>query len=284
MSQTRQILEEQGAQSYRSQFDSDQTHPAVYSQQLLQQLRSEVRAFNKSRRSVSMKDPFTPHDIDSSSGYQKLVSRMPGGVIGTLTIPSINLDRQISAGVDLSQIRGVEHLPQTALPADMDGINTVLAGHNGETDDPAFNDLDRVKRGQQFTITTLGKELVYKVDAITTVQPTDLSGIRAVKGKTYATLMTCTPRYINEFRLLVRGRLVAVHTVSSTTDDPESALKSSVPAWMPIVMCFFIIAVFACVVIACVHTLLVPTGEKTLLVASSGAHILAKGGNHGSIN
>lgn len=268
VSRTRQIMEQHEAQVYRSQFGSSQAHEAVYSERALKALRSKVRDFDRNRRSVSVKDPFTPYQISSSAAYSRLVSRMPGKVVGTLTIPSIGLDRQIAPGVNLSSIEGVEHLPQTALPSDIDGINPVLVGHNGETDDPAFNDLPKVKKGQQFVITTLGQELVYKVDSITTVRPTNISSIRAVKGKRYATLMTCTPRYINEFRLLVRGRLVAVRTFNPS-DMAGFSPTGIMPAWVPLAVCFLVITVFAWAVIGCVHAFLTPTTEQALLVANS---------------
>ncbi|HIC0873887.1 TPA: PI-2a pilus assembly sortase SrtC4, partial [Streptococcus agalactiae] len=47
--------------------------------------------------------------------------------------------------------------------------------------------------------------LAYKVDQISVVKPDNFSKLLVVKGKDYATLLTCTPYSINSHRLLVRG-------------------------------------------------------------------------------
>ena len=46
------------------------------------------------------------------------------------------------------------------------------------------------------------------MDEITTVNPDDLSVAQIYEGKDYVTLVTCTPKYINTYRLLVRGERV----------------------------------------------------------------------------
>lgn len=231
----------------------------------LASLRSRVASYDRQMRSFSVSDPFTPHPIAPSADYTRLIASMPDGAVGTLRIPSIGLERRIDVGGDPTQIQGIEHLPQTALPSAVDGINTVLAGHNGQTDDPAFDDLDKVRTGQQFMIDTLGQELVYTVDKITTVRPTDISGVRAYKGRRYATLMTCTPRYINSFRLLVRGSLTQVRNLDSTTAAMTSPAADS--SWWPVTACLAVAAAYACAVIALVRNLLIDPAEETLIVA-----------------
>jgi sortase A len=51
----------------------------------------------------------------------------------------------------------------------------------------------------------LEKRLAYKIDQIEVIEPEHTELLRAVKGKDYITLMTCTPYGVNSHRLLVRG-------------------------------------------------------------------------------
>jgi LPXTG-site transpeptidase (sortase) family protein len=161
----------------------------------------------------------------------------------------------------LTQISGVEHVPQTALPSSIDGINPLLAGHNGQTDDLVFDDLPKAKVGNTFYIDMLGQELVYRVDKISTVRPNDVNEIRGYSGKHYATLMTCTPRYVNSFRLLVRGRLVAVKDLTT------GAVASMLQAMMPVISTLAVGVVYACVIIALVRGQLADPLSAPIIVA-----------------
>ena len=55
-------------------------------------------------------------------------------------------------------------------------------------------------------ISTLGKELFYRVDQICTVLPDQTEELSVIPGRDYATLVTCTPYGVNTDRLLIRGK------------------------------------------------------------------------------
>lgn len=55
-------------------------------------------------------------------------------------------------------------------------------------------------------ISTLGKELFYRVDQICTVLPDQTEELSVIPGRDYATLVTCTPYGVNTHRLLIRGK------------------------------------------------------------------------------
>ena len=50
--------------------------------------------------------------------------------------------------------------------------------------------------------------MVYKLDQINVVEPTDTKYLQSEENKDYVTLLTCTPYSINSHRLLVRGTRV----------------------------------------------------------------------------
>ena len=54
-------------------------------------------------------------------------------------------------------------------------------------------------------IKMLTETLVYRIDQIKVVEPTDTQYLQAEEGEDYITLITCTPYAINTHRMLVRG-------------------------------------------------------------------------------
>ena len=54
----------------------------------------------------------------------------------------------------------------------------------------------------------LDRILVYEVDQILIVEPTDVNALMIEEGKDYCTLLTCTPYGINTHRMLVRGHRI----------------------------------------------------------------------------
>lgn len=221
--------------------------------------RKKVNSYNASLSAKSPSDPFSPRGILPPQSYRTVLSQLGSDSMATLRIPAIHLDRPITYGTTGGRIQGIEHLPQTALPSSMKGIHPVLVGHNGDPDDHAFDDLDQLKIGDVFYITILGQELTYKVDQIRVVRPTDFSQLSAVAGKNYVTLLTCTPRYVDNDRLLVRGNLHSVKDVSRETIQTSSTPTSwwdRQPSWMPYAYWILPSVVFAIAMMAVSNALL----------------------------
>jgi sortase A len=102
------------------------------------------------------------------------------------------------------------HLKATGFPWE-EGANVYIAGHRlgfpGTKSNLAFDDLNKLKKGDEFYITdSEGRKYTYEVFKKFIVTPNTLSVLNPLKGKNIVTLQTCTlPDYKN--RLLVRGEL-----------------------------------------------------------------------------
>lgn len=130
-------------------------------------------------------------------------------VMAQVDIPSIHATLPVYHGTDPATLDlGAGHVFGSSLPVGGAGTHTVITAHAGLPQATMFTDLTKVRRGDLFTITVLGETLTYKVDRITTVKPDDTRDLTITAGKDYATLVTCTPLYVNSHRLLVRGERV----------------------------------------------------------------------------
>ncbi len=131
------------------------------------------------------------------------------GCIGYLEIPSIDVRLPIYHGTSSDVLRkGVGHMEGTSLPIGGESTHSVLIGHRGLPSSQLLLHMDRVKVGDTFSITVLGRTMEYEVDQILVVDPSDVSSIAIEDGKDLCTIVTCTPYGINTQRLLVRGHRV----------------------------------------------------------------------------
>lgn len=164
-----------------------------------------ARAYNEtlSRRPFLI-DPFTKKQKEGLKAYARMLEAHEQ--IGHVTIPSIGVDIPIYAGTAETVLeKGSGHLEGTSLPIGGKSTHAVLTAHRGLPTARLFTDLNKVKKGDTFYVTTIKETLAYKVDAIKVVEPTELDEVKIVDGKDYITLLTCTPYMINSHRLLVRG-------------------------------------------------------------------------------
>jgi len=126
-----------------------------------------------------------------------------------LIIPKINVKIDIIEGEDESVLdNGAWRMPQTSTPDK--GSNTAIAGHRWKYQPPSektFYLLDKLEIGDTFQIYWNGEEYDYKVSSISIVLPTDLSVIKPTSSS-IVTLITCTPLFSTEKRLIIRGDLV----------------------------------------------------------------------------
>ncbi|WP_137655649.1 class C sortase [Bifidobacterium moukalabense] len=141
------------------------------------------------------------------------------GVMGAVEIPKISVNLPIRHGTTSEALgNGVGHLYGTTLPIGGKGTNAVLAGHRGLPNAEIFTRLNELEKGDTFYIKVAGKKLAYQVDAIWTVDPSDVSHFGIDPDKDYVTLLTCTPYGINTQRLLVRGHRVPLKSVQQQQD------------------------------------------------------------------
>lgn len=136
-------------------------------------------------------------------------------LIGYIEISSINVYLPIYHG-DLDNVldKGSAHMKGTSFPIGGAGTHAVISAHSGYPRQKFFDDIDKLKKGDTFSITVLNKKLEYKVTEINIVKPTDTSHTRVQQGKDLVTLVTCYPYSVNSHRLLVTGERQANNKVA----------------------------------------------------------------------
>lgn len=188
---------------------------------------SETDYSNEWQAAVDFNSAITENDIYSdvfatednreeliNSDYYKVLNVNKDGIMGYLSVPSINLKLSIMHGTledDLQTSLG--HLNGTSLPIGGASTHSVIAGHRGLPTAELLTDIDQLKNGDKFYVHILDETLAYEVDQILPmVEASDretLSKALAIEsGKDYVTLFTCTPYGVNTHRLLVRGTRV----------------------------------------------------------------------------
>lgn len=129
-----------------------------------------------------------------------------GRPVGTIDIPSIDLDQVVVEGVGPAELAmGPGHYPGTALPGQAG--NAAIAGHRTTYGHP-FYDLDAVPVGGAILVTTPQGVFVYRATGTAVVPPTDVSVLDPTAAP-QLTLTTCNPRYSAATRLVLHATLVA---------------------------------------------------------------------------
>lgn len=142
----------------------------------------------------------------SIPNYNKLLNINNDGMMGYLVIDKIKVELPIYHGTSNKVLAsGVGHLKGSSLPIGGESTHSILSAHRGLPSAKLFSDLDKLEIGDTFKIVVLDEVLVYKVDKISVVKPSEINELKITKGKDYVTLLTCTPYGINTHRLLVRG-------------------------------------------------------------------------------
>jgi LPXTG-site transpeptidase (sortase) family protein len=127
--------------------------------------------------------------------------------LGTLEIPKIGVSQTLFEGVTLTAInRGPSHWPGTAMPGEVG--NTVIAGHRTTYTKP-FWALNELTPGDELIFTVDGERIVYRLDRLDVVHPTDVYIVDQRVGRT-ATLFACHPRGS------ARQRIVAHFSIENT--------------------------------------------------------------------
>ena len=176
--------------------------------------------------------------------YNDLLNPQKDGVMGSLTIPKINISLPIYHGTSETVLqKGAGHMEGTSLLVGGASTHAVLTGHSGLPSAELFTNLDKLVVGDTFTIHILNKTLQYKVDQIRTVLPDDTSDIQIEDGKDYVTLLTCTPYGINDHRLLVRGIRTSDAVPEQAADADANQIKLSFAE--TVLLCVMFLAVFA---------------------------------------
>lgn len=153
----------------------------------------------------------------------------PSGVMSRLRIPAINVDLPIAHGTDEDTLlRSLGHLEGTSLPVGGQSTRSVITGHRGLASSRMFTDLDRVVKGDTFTLETFGEVLTYRVTEILIVEPEETETLHQEAGRDLVTLITCTPLGVNSHRILVTGERI---TPTPAADISAAGTASGLPGF-----------------------------------------------------
>lgn len=187
------------------------------SPQTIDSIEKDIIEYDKNMVSGESSDPFSltsdgeKKTVKNSEDYADILNRVDGELLGYLSIQRADFSGPIYYGdVNTTLEKGVGFLPQTAVPADLQGIRSVFFGHTGLDDKHVFDNLDKLQKGDSFSVRMLKTTYHYKVFDISIVRPDQVDALLPQKDKTIVTLLTCTPKGINDHRLLVSGELTEV--------------------------------------------------------------------------
>lgn len=180
------------------------------------------------------------------STYKSLLNADSTGMMGYIEIPEMRCKLAIYHTVDEAVLQvGVGHLEGSSLPVGGSGTHCVLSSHRGLPSAQLFTKLDRLKKGDIFTLHVYGKVLTYEVDQIAIVEPEDYGLLQIEEGQDLCTLLTCTPYGINTQRLLVRGHRIENRSGDDsrvTSDAAEvSSLTVAVCVAIPLLIISFLV-------------------------------------------
>lgn len=149
-------------------------------------------------------DPFDPDSNPPTDADYEAVMNLEGdGVMGTITIPKINVCLPIYHGTADEVLRkGAGHLVGTSVPIGGASTHSVLSGHTGLPQAKIFDNLDKLKKGDWFVLTVLGEDHAYRIYDTAVVLPKETESLAVEEGKDLVTLVTCTPYGVNTHRLL----------------------------------------------------------------------------------
>jgi sortase A len=159
---------------------------------------------------------------DAVSGYEDILDVSGTGVMGYITIPSIQVSLPIYHGTSEEVLNvAAGHLKGSSLPVGGANTHAVISAHRGLPSARLFSDLDQLTVGDTFTITILNEIYTYEVEQILIVKPDEIDKLAVIPDGDYVTLMTCTPYGVNTHRLLIRSHRIDTvypHNVKISAD------------------------------------------------------------------
>lgn len=160
-------------------------------------------------------------DFYSSYDYYNEILNFGDGMIGSINIPSINVNLPIYHSVsntndDMLEM-GAVHRKESSFPIGGESTHSVISAHTAYPTRKFFSDIDELVVGDVFYISVVNQVLKYEVCDSKVLKPSEVSAnIKIEQGEDYVTLVTCYPYAINTHRLLVKGRRVEYNP---ETDD-----------------------------------------------------------------
>ena len=163
---------------------------------------------------------------EQRAAYPEMLNLAGNGIMGYIEIPNIKCSLPIYHGIDETVLQvAIGHIEWTSLPTGGESTHCVLSGHRGLPSAKLFSELDKLREGDLFMIRVLDELFTYEVDRILIVEPSEVDSLMIEEGKTYCTLVTCTPYGINTHRMLVRGHRVENPKEAATIRVTANAIQ-----------------------------------------------------------
>ena len=199
--------------------------------------RASAETYNNNLESAPILDPWLESQRPDTPQYQAYLHEMDiDPVMARIVIPSIHVSLPIYHGTDSRTLtEGVGHLFGTSLPVGGPSTHSVLTGHTGLSTATMFDNLNQLKKGDVFYVSSLGQTLKYEVNDITVVKPEETDSLRKVPGRDLVTLITCTPYGVNSHRLLVTGERVPMDPTAAAAEEAK-ALPAPMQTWMKVII------------------------------------------------
>ena len=204
--------------------------------------RASAETYNNNLESAPILDPWLESQRPDTPQYQAYLHEMDiDPVMARIVIPSIHVSLPIYHGTDSRTLtEGVGHLFGTSLPIGGPSTHAVLTGHTGLSTATMFDNLNQLKKGDVFYVSSLGQTLKYEVNDITVVKPEETDSLRKVPGRDLVTLITCTPYGVNSHRLLVTGERVPMDPTAAAAEEAK-ALPAPMQTWMKAIIAVVVI-------------------------------------------
>lgn len=174
-------------------------------------------------------------DILSEEYYNNLLNVSGNGTMGSIEIPSIDVNLPIYHGTSEEVLSsGVGHIRNSSMPVGGENTRAVLTGHRGLPSSKLFTRLDELEKGDLFFINILNDTLAYEICDIEVIEPDDVEKLEIIPGKDLVTLITCTPYGINSHRLIVTGERTtyeeaAEENIEEKLASPRELFFTSIP-------------------------------------------------------
>ena len=144
---------------------------------------------------------------------------LPGGVVGRVEVPRLNIAAVVRSGVDDKVLRrAVGHVPYTALPGQPGNVG--IAAHR----DTFFRNLKGVRVGDTIRMVTPAGTYEYLVDSLKIVWPKNVEVLDPTPDPAL-TLVTCYPfNYVGSApkRFIVRAKQVSPEQTAQAHTDAGS--------------------------------------------------------------
>ncbi len=164
------------------------------------------------------------------SNYDNILS-FADGQIGTIVIPSIDVNLPIYHDSEDNMTKGAIHSKYSSFPIGGADTHSIVSAHTAYPGKEFFDNLTEMNIGELFYIHILDEVLVYKVIDINIIDPSDDTLLQIQEGKDLVTLLTCYPYSVNTHRLLVTGERTETPTeeVSDTQSDEQQSISNYIP-------------------------------------------------------